>query len=63
MKALKKRLVEIAYKNKLGHLGSYFSSLQIIDDSKLRSLGWEPKAVFDQEIIAIVDYYKNNFIW
>ena len=32
MKELKKRLVEIAYKNKLGHLGSYFSSLQIIDD-------------------------------
>jgi len=31
MKELKKRLVEIAYKNKLGHLGSYFSSLQIID--------------------------------
>jgi transketolase len=32
MKELKKRLVEIAYKNKLGHLGSYFSSLQIIDE-------------------------------
>jgi transketolase len=32
MKELKKRLVEIAYKNKLGHLGSYFSSLQIIDN-------------------------------
>lgn len=32
MKELKKRLIEIAYKNKLGHLGSYFSSLQIIDD-------------------------------
>lgn len=29
---LKKRLVEIAYKNKLGHLGSYFSSLEIIDE-------------------------------
>jgi len=32
MKELKKRLVEIAYKNKLGHLGSYFSSLEIIDE-------------------------------
>lgn len=32
MKELKKRLVEIAYKNKLSHLGSYFSSLQIIDN-------------------------------
>ena len=28
---LKKRILEIAYKNKLGHLGSYFSSLDIID--------------------------------
>jgi len=29
---LKKRLVEIAYKNKLGHLGSYFSSLEIVNE-------------------------------
>lgn len=28
---LKKRCLEIAYKNKLSHLGSYFSSLDIID--------------------------------
>ena len=28
---LKKRIVEIAYKHKLGHLGSYFSALEIID--------------------------------
>lgn len=28
---LKKRIVEIAYKHKLGHLGSYFSSVDIID--------------------------------
>ncbi len=32
MRDLRKRLVEIAYKNKLGHLGSYFSSLEIIDE-------------------------------
>ena len=32
MKELRKRLVEVAYKNKLGHLGSYFSSLEIIDE-------------------------------
>jgi len=31
MVELKKRIVEIAYKYKLGHLGSYFSSLDIID--------------------------------
>jgi dTDP-glucose 4,6-dehydratase len=34
-----------------------------LDDSKLRSLGWEPKAVFDEELKDIVEYYKNKFIW
>jgi transketolase N-terminal domain/subunit len=29
---LKKRILEIAYKNKLSHLGSYFSSLEIIEE-------------------------------
>lgn len=29
---LKKRIIEIAYKHKLGHLGSYLSSLEIIDE-------------------------------
>jgi transketolase len=31
MVELKKQLIEIAYKHKLGHLGSYFSALEIID--------------------------------
>lgn len=34
-----------------------------LDDSKLRSLGWTPKANFDKELIQIVKYYKNKFIW
>jgi len=34
-----------------------------IDDSKLKDLGWEPKADFDHELNIIVKYYKNNFIW
>jgi len=34
-----------------------------LDDSKLRSLGWEPKADFDQELKHIIEYYKNKFIW
>jgi dTDP-glucose 4,6-dehydratase len=34
-----------------------------LNDSKLRSLGWEPKADFDKELKYIVNYYKNKFIW
>ena len=29
---LKKRIVEIAFKHKLGHLGSYLSSVEIINE-------------------------------
>ena len=34
-----------------------------LNDDKLRSLGWRPQKIFDDEIGAIVQYYKNNFIW
>ena len=34
-----------------------------LDDSKLRSLGWEPKMNFDEELPKIVEYYKEKFIW
>lgn len=34
-----------------------------IDDSKLKSLGWAPKANFDEELSKIVGYYKFNFVW
>tara|TARA_B100000900_G_scaffold412397_1_gene434094 strand:- start:2806 stop:3768 length:963 start_codon:yes stop_codon:yes gene_type:complete len=34
-----------------------------LNDDKLRSLGWRPERVFDQEIKSIVNYYKNNFKW
>jgi len=34
-----------------------------LDDSKLRSLGWKPKKIFDDEISSIVEHYKNNFKW
>jgi len=34
-----------------------------LDDSKLRSLGWQPIKQFDEEIINIISYYKNKFIW
>ena len=34
-----------------------------LDDSKLRSLGWLPKMVFDEELKDIVEYSKTNFVW
>lgn len=34
-----------------------------INDAKLRELGWEPRANFDHELIKIVDYYRQNFVW
>jgi len=34
-----------------------------LDDSKLRSLGWNPEVNFDDEIKNIVEYYKDKFIW
>jgi len=34
-----------------------------IDDSKLKALGWAPKADFDIALVPIVDYYIANFIW
>lgn len=34
-----------------------------LDDSKIRNLGWCPKKDFDEELIKIVEYYKNTFIW
>ena len=34
-----------------------------IDDSKLRALGWKPSAVFEVELVKIVQYYSQNFVW
>ena len=34
-----------------------------LDDSKLRNLGWEPTKIFDDELLNIVTYYNNKFIW
>jgi len=34
-----------------------------LDDFKLRTLGWKPKAQFDLELHNIVNYYKEKFIW
>jgi dTDP-glucose 4,6-dehydratase len=34
-----------------------------LDDTKLRNLGWTPKKNFDDEIVGIIQHYKNNFKW
>ena len=34
-----------------------------LNDQKLKSLGWEPKKNFDDEIQGLVEYYTQNFKW
>lgn len=34
-----------------------------LNDDKIKKLGWEPVCNFDHELISIVDYYKQKFIW
>jgi dTDP-glucose 4,6-dehydratase len=34
-----------------------------LNDTKLKNLGWSAIKNFDSEIIDIVEYYKNKFIW
>lgn len=34
-----------------------------LNDEKLRALGWAPTKQFDVEILDIVKYYKQKFIW
>jgi dTDP-D-glucose 4,6-dehydratase len=34
-----------------------------LNDDKIRSLGWSPKQQFNKEILNIVNFYRENFIW
>lgn len=34
-----------------------------IDDTKLKALGWMPRADFDAELSEIVHYYRSTFVW
>lgn len=34
-----------------------------VDDSKLKTLGWNNKKQFDNELPSIVEYYQKRFIW
>lgn len=51
------RYIDLGYKRK-GQDVRY-----ALNDTKLRSLGWKPQKVFDDEIQNIVEYYKNSFKW
>lgn len=44
--------------HRLGHDFRY-----AINDSKLRSLGWEPKVTFEEGLKRVVDWYKANEWW
>ena len=34
-----------------------------LNGDKLKQLGWKPTRVFDEEIIKLVEFYKENFKW
>jgi dTDP-glucose 4,6-dehydratase len=34
-----------------------------LDDSKIRNLGWEPSANFEEELTKMIQHYTNKFIW
>lgn len=44
--------------HRLGHDFRY-----AIDDSKLRSLGWEPKVTFEEGLEMVVNWYRENEWW
>tara|TARA_R110001599_G_scaffold205911_1_gene403216 strand:+ start:58 stop:543 length:486 start_codon:yes stop_codon:yes gene_type:complete len=34
-----------------------------LNGDKLKQLGWKPAKVFDEEIVKLVQFYKENFKW
>jgi hypothetical protein len=50
------------YQAKAGRGVSYEIAAKTIDDTKLKALGWQAKAVFDDELKKIIEHSKNNFI-
>lgn len=47
----------------LGHKREGQDVRYSVNDNKIRSLGWEPKKVFSNEIKDIVAFYQQNFRW
>jgi len=67
-----KKIVDVYFDNKVSDYDNFINfSIErpgqdvryALNDDKIRSIGWKPQCVFDHEIISIVEYYKNNFIW
>tara|TARA_R110000737_G_scaffold59119_1_gene85625 strand:- start:931 stop:1887 length:957 start_codon:yes stop_codon:yes gene_type:complete len=47
----------------LGHKRPGQDVRYALNDDKLRSLGWEPEKIFNEEIENLVKFYTNNFKW
>jgi dTDP-glucose 4,6-dehydratase len=67
-----KKLVDLFFNQNITHYEEFmdFSEKRVgqdvryaIDDSKLKTLGWNPEANFNEALVDIVKYYKENFIW
>ena len=67
-----KKIIDIFFKGSIKDYNKYmdFSEKRqgqdvrySIDDTKLKNLGWKPKANFNEKLIEIVRYHKENFIW
>jgi dTDP-glucose 4,6-dehydratase len=67
-----KKLVDLFFNQNITHYEEFmdFSEKRVgqdvryaIDDSKLKTLGWNPEANFNEALVDIIKYYKENFIW
>jgi dTDP-glucose 4,6-dehydratase len=67
-----KKIVDLFFNQNITHYEEFmdFSEKRVgqdvryaIDDSKLKTLGWNPEANFNEALVDIVKYYKENFIW
>jgi dTDP-glucose 4,6-dehydratase len=48
----------------IGHISRPGQDIRYsVNDDKLKKLGWEATADFDEELYKITNYYKDNFVW
>ena len=66
-----KKIIEAYYNNEinwkdyvdLSHKRPGQDIRYALNGDKLKALGWEPTKVFDEEIVKLVEFYKENFKW